>query len=53
MITLKEDGSLDIEAINNLPIIEYTKMVKKFTSKQREIITLIYHLIIVLNIPRE
>ena len=35
-IPIKSDGTLDIEAINNLPIIEYTKVVNKFTSKQRE-----------------
>lgn len=35
-IPIKADGSLDIEAIDNLPILEYTKVVNKFTSKQRE-----------------
>ena len=36
MVPLKEDGSLDIKAINKLPILEYTKVVNKFTSKQSE-----------------
>lgn len=36
MIPLKADGSLDVEAIDKLPILEYTKAVNKFNSKQRE-----------------
>lgn len=36
MVPLKEDGLLDIEAIDNLSILENIKVVNKFTSKQRE-----------------
>ena len=31
---LKEDGSLDIEAINNLPIEEYMKVVEGMTTEE-------------------
>lgn len=33
---LKEDGSLDIERINKLPIEEYMEIVGDFTNEQRE-----------------
>ena len=36
MIPLKEGWKLDIDAINNLPILEYTKVINGFNSKQRE-----------------
>lgn len=36
MIPLKDDGSLDVERINNFSIEEYTKVIKLFTPKQRE-----------------
>ena len=34
MIFLKEDGSLDIERINNLPLEEHMKVVGSFTQEQ-------------------
>lgn len=34
MIFLKEDGSLDIERINQLPIDEYTKVIGILTREQ-------------------
>lgn len=34
MALLKEDGSLDIEWINNLPLEEHCKVVASFTEKQ-------------------
>lgn len=36
MILLKEDGSLDIERINQLPIEEYMEVVGDFTQEQRK-----------------
>lgn len=36
MIPLKEDGSLDIERINNLPIDEYINVIENLTKTQRE-----------------
>ena len=36
MALLKEDGSLDIERINKLPIEEYMEEVSNFTNEQRE-----------------
>ena len=36
MAILKEDGSLDIERINQLPIEEYMEEVGSFTDEQRE-----------------
>ncbi|MCF0220282.1 MAG: hypothetical protein HUK14_10920 [Muribaculaceae bacterium] len=35
MAILKEDGSLDIERINQLPIEEYMEEVGNFTNEQR------------------
>lgn len=34
MALLKEDGSLDIEYINNLPLNEWAKVIQKLTKKQ-------------------
>ena len=34
MIYLKEDGSLDIDKINNLPIEEYIEVVENMTDEQ-------------------
>ena len=34
MVFLKEDGSLDIERINQLPIEEYMKMIGELTDEQ-------------------
>lgn len=34
MVLLKEDGSLDIERINRLPIDDYMEVVGGFTEKQ-------------------
>ena len=34
MVFLKEDGSLDIERINKLPLEEHFKVVESFTEKQ-------------------
>ena len=34
MVFLKEDGSLDIERINKLPIEEYMKMIGELTDEQ-------------------
>lgn len=36
MIPLKEDGSLDIERINNLPIDEYINVIENLTDSQQE-----------------
>ena len=36
MALLKEDGSLDIERINQLPIEDYMKEVGNFTNEQRQ-----------------
>ena len=36
MALLKENGSLDIERINKLPIDEYTKEIQGFTDSQLE-----------------
>ena len=36
MIYLKEDGSLDMDRINKLPIEEYMEEVGNFTNEQRE-----------------
>lgn len=36
MVFLKEDGSLDIERINNLPIDEYIYIIENLTESQRE-----------------
>ena len=36
MALLKEDGSLDIERINQLPIEEYMEEVGNFTNEQRK-----------------
>ena len=36
MIYLKEDGRLDIERINKLPIEEYMEEVGNFTNEKRE-----------------
>lgn len=34
MALLKEDGSLDVERINNLPYEEYTRVISELTQKQ-------------------
>lgn len=34
MVFLKEDGSLDLERINKLPIEEHMKMISEFTDEQ-------------------
>lgn len=34
MVYLKEDGSLDVERINNLPIEEFMEVVGEMTSEQ-------------------
>ena len=34
MVFLKEDGSLDIERINQLPTEEYIKMIDELTDEQ-------------------
>ena len=34
MVYLKEDGSLDIDKINNLPIEEYIEVVENMTDEQ-------------------
>lgn len=36
MVPLKEDGSLDIERINRLPIDEYINVIENLTETQRE-----------------
>lgn len=36
MVLLKEDGSLDIERINKLPIEEYMSELGKLSQKQRD-----------------
>lgn len=36
MVPLKEDGTLDIERIDRLPIEEYTMEINSFTLKQRD-----------------
>ena len=36
MIPLKEDGNLDIERINRLPIDEYINVIENLTDTQRE-----------------
>ena len=36
MALLKEDGSLDIERINNLPHDEYVHMIARLTKEQRK-----------------
>ena len=36
MVFLKEDGSLDIERINNLPLLEYYDMLGTLTEAQVE-----------------
>ena len=36
MALLKEDGTLDIERINQLPIEDYMKEVGNFTNEQRK-----------------
>ncbi len=35
MVFLKEDGSLDVKQINNLPIDEYIKVIESLTEAQR------------------
>ncbi len=34
MALLKEDGSLDVEYINKLPLSEWAKVIQKFTKRQ-------------------
>lgn len=34
MVYLKEDGSLDIEKINNLPLEDFTRVVESLTEKE-------------------
>lgn len=36
MIPVREDGSLDVECINNLPIREYTSVINSLTSQELE-----------------
>lgn len=36
MVFLKEDGSLDVERINKLPIEEYINVIENLTDSQRE-----------------
>lgn len=36
MVFLKEDGTLDIERIDQLPVEEHMKMLGEFTSKQMD-----------------
>lgn len=36
MVYLKDDGSLDVERINNLPIDEYINVIEDLTESQRE-----------------
>lgn len=36
MVFLKEDGSLDIERINNLPIDEYINVIENLTDEQHQ-----------------
>lgn len=35
-VPLNEDGSLDIERINRLPLLEYTKIIGRLTGAQRK-----------------
>ncbi len=36
MITLKADGSLDVERINQLPIEEYIEVIENLTEEQKQ-----------------